>query len=167
MKTQFRPGTHFDIANLKKLAIKSWAQFESVLTNDNWLKLNSTLINDDTYIDLIERSNSFLCTDESGEIIGMAFLVPNGNPTDIYDKDWSYIRLVTVDPDYSGNGIGKKLTEMCIDKAKETNERLVALHTSEFMNAARHIYENLGFTILKELNQRLGKRYWLYTLELS
>lgn len=167
MKTKFRPGTHHDIVNLKKLAIKSWGQFESILTNDNWLKLNSTLTNDHTYIDLIEKSYSFLCLEDSGEIIGMAFLIPNGNPTNIYEKDWSYIRFVTVDPDYRGYGIGKKLTEMCIDKAKETNEILVALHTSEFMNAARHIYEKLGFTILKELDQRLGKRYWLYTLELT
>jgi uncharacterized protein (DUF1810 family) len=35
------------------------------------------------------------------------------------------------------------------------------------MDAARHIYESLGFTILKEIPNRFGKRYWLYTLNIT
>jgi ribosomal protein S18 acetylase RimI-like enzyme len=56
---------------------------------------------------------------------------------------------------------------MCIDKAKQTKEKTIALHTSEFMDAARHIYESLGFKVLHEIAPRLGKKYWLYTLDLS
>ncbi len=97
----------------------------------------------------------------------MAFLVSNGNPTEIYDKDWSYIHFVTVDPKYSGLGIGRKLTNLCIETARQNRETVIALHTSEFMHTARHIYESMGFKILKEIDQRLGKRYWLYKLELN
>ena len=96
----------------------------------------------------------------------MAFLVPRGNPTEIFQGDWSYIRMVGVDPRFSGKGIGRQLTQHCIDFAKSTNEKTIALHTSEFMDAARHIYESLGFTPIKELPLRYGKRYWLYQLEL-
>lgn len=166
MNFKFRSGTNNDISSLKMLTIKSWGQFKSVLTSDNWLKLHSNISNDKTYIDLIQKSYSFLCTKESGEIIGMAFLIPKGNPNDIYNDDWCYIRFLTVDPDFRGFGIGKQLTQLCTDKAKETKETVIALHTSEFMNDARHIYEKMGFKILKEIDQRLGKRYWLYTLEL-
>jgi GNAT superfamily N-acetyltransferase len=35
------------------------------------------------------------------------------------------------------------------------------------MYVARHIYESLGFEIVKELKPRLGKKYWLYKLELN
>jgi len=56
---------------------------------------------------------------------------------------------------------------MCIDRAKKNNEKVIALHTSEFMDAARHIYEGLGFKQVKELQSRYSKRYWLYTLELE
>jgi hypothetical protein len=35
------------------------------------------------------------------------------------------------------------------------------------MHKARHIYESLGFTILREIEPRLGKKYWLYTLDIS
>jgi len=93
--------------------------------------------------------------------------VPNGNPTDIYLTEWCYIRFVSVDPDFRGKGIGKKLTNLCIEKAKENGEQTIALHTSELMDDARHIYESLGFEIVKEIAPRLGKRYWLYKLELN
>lgn len=96
----------------------------------------------------------------------MAYLVPSGHPTDIYEAQWSYIRFVTVDPRYSGKGIGRRLTQMCIAQARTNQESTIALHTSVLMQNAMHIYQTLGFTILREIPPRLGKRYWLYTLEL-
>jgi len=49
---------------------------------------------------------------------------------------------------------------------EELKEKTIALHTSEFMDAARHIYEGLGFIMVKEIPPRYGKRYWLYRLDL-
>jgi ribosomal protein S18 acetylase RimI-like enzyme len=108
-----------------------------------------------------------VCENESKEIVGMAFLVSSGYPTDIYQKDWASIRFVSVHPSYSGQGIGRQLTERCIELARGNNEKTIALHTSEMMHKARHIYESLGFTILREIESRLGKKYWLYTLDLT
>jgi ribosomal protein S18 acetylase RimI-like enzyme len=71
-----------------------------------------------------------------------------------------------VHPQFRGRGIAKELTAFCIKYAKETNEKTIALHTSEFMHAARHTYESLGFAKLKEIDPIFGKRYWLYTMQL-
>lgn len=162
---KFRNGNINDMQGIKVLAINAWTPFQKELTNENWKNLKAHLDNDDTYIELL-KSTSFLCTTDKDEIIGMAFLFSSGNPTELFDKNWSYIRYVSVDPNYAGKGIGKKLTENCIEFAKNTDEKIVALHTSEIMNAARHIYEGLGFKILKEIEPRLGKRYWIYTLKI-
>jgi ribosomal protein S18 acetylase RimI-like enzyme len=167
MNIIYRQGTINDLAELKNLAIKSWGQFQSKLTDENWLKLYNTLTDDNTYIELLDKSTSIICTTDDEKIIGMAFLVPKGNPTDIYEKNWCYIRFVSVDPEFGGQGIGKNLTRICIDTARQNNERVIALHTSELMDKARHIYESIGFTILKEIDQRFGKRYWLYKLDLT
>jgi ribosomal protein S18 acetylase RimI-like enzyme len=75
--------------------------------------------------------------------------------------------MVGVHPHYTGHGIARRLTEKCIEKAKELKEVTIALHTSEFMNAARHLYESMGFKVLREIPNRLGKRYWLYTLDIQ
>lgn len=167
MKLTYKQGNLDNLFELKNLALKSWQQFQTKLSDKNWQQLYQTLTDDKTYIELLTQSHCIICVSESNKIIGMAFIVPSGNPTDIYEKEWSYIRFVSVDPDFSGLGIGKKLTIMCIDNAKQNNEKIVALHTSEIMNNARHIYENLGFTILKEIDKRLGIRYWLYKLDIS
>jgi ribosomal protein S18 acetylase RimI-like enzyme len=75
--------------------------------------------------------------------------------------------MVGVNPNYQGQGIAKVLTRMCIDYAKQNNEKTIALHTSEFMDAARHIYEDAGFKVLKEIPPLFGKKYWIYTLDLN
>lgn len=165
MKLQFRLGTNNDKDGLRQLALLSYGEFKNILTEENWNKLYSFLAGENSYSDLLKISKCFIC-ESSGEIIGMAYLVSRGNPTDIFHAEWSYIRMVGVNPKYGGIGIGKKLTRMCIDYAKDTKEETIALHTSEFMVTARHIYESLGFKQIKELEPRLGKRYWLYQLDL-
>ena len=167
MKVNYREATKKDVKELTDLAVRSWKQFQPYLTNENWEKLHANLTDSNAFSELLSLSISFVAASDNGNIIGMAFLVPKGNPTDIYDADWSYIRYVTVDPEFGGNGIGRTLTLQCIERAKRTGEKVIALHTSEMMNKARHIYESLGFRILKEMDERLGKRYWLYKLDLK
>ena len=74
--------------------------------------------------------------------------------------------MVGVHTEHGGKGIGTRLTNMCIDLARANGEKTMALHTSEFMDAARHIYESLGFKRAKELEPMFGKIYWIYTLDL-
>ena len=167
MNLIFRSGNANDVSDLTALGIKSWAKFQEEMSAENWVKLYTNIASESTYKALLDQSASILCVTEAGDIIGMAFLVPRGNPTDIYDASWSYIRFVSVDPDFAGKGIGRQLTIKCIELAKSNGEQTIALHTSEFMANARHIYESLGFTILKEIDPRFGKKYWLYTLELT
>ena len=167
MDITYRKATYNDLTELKNLAVKTWGQFQPSLTDENWEKLHNSLSDDKTYTELLDKANCIVCTLDQGKIIGMAFLVSNGHPTDIYDKEWSYIRLVSVDPDFGGQGIGRKLTTICIDIARQNGEKTIALHTSELMDKARHIYESLGFKILRKIDQRLGKKYWLYKLELG
>jgi len=164
---KFRKGKNDDVEQLRLLGLVSWKQFQSDLTPDNWQKLFNNLNRKETYVDLLAQSYCIVCENDDGTIIGMAFLVPNGNPTDIYHTDWCYIRFVSVHPDFSGKGIGRQLTQECINMAKHNKEHTIALHTSEMMYKARHIYENLGFTILREIEPRLGKKYWLYTLAIA
>jgi ribosomal protein S18 acetylase RimI-like enzyme len=157
MNLIYRKGNLNVIKKFKQLAIGSWSQFQNDLNEENWDNLFVTLSNENTYLDLINNSDSIVCETEKSEIIGMAFLGSSGNPTDIYDTKGSYIRFLTVDPNFGGKGIGRKLTEKCIDIAINNKEQFIALHTSIIMEKARHIYESLGFKILGELEPRLGK----------
>jgi ribosomal protein S18 acetylase RimI-like enzyme len=166
MNLQFREGNTDDLKQLKELAILSYSQFEKALTQENWDILSEKLESDSSYSGILKTAKCFICEIEN-EIIGVAYIVPSGNPTDIFEANWSYIRMVGVNPKYRGAGISKKLTQDCIEFATRNGEEVIALHTSEFMDAARHIYENLGFKRVKELDPIFGKRYWLYQLKLD
>lgn len=71
-----------------------------------------------------------------------------------------------VDPAHRGLGIGRQLTQLCIDEARNRGETTLALHTSEFMDQARKMYERLGFQKVRELAPMYNKRYWLYKLSI-
>ncbi|MEJ5055933.1 GNAT family N-acetyltransferase [Sphingobacterium sp. MYb382] len=161
-----RNGSLADLRQIKELAIAVWTQFKDELTPENWTILHSTLVNEGTYVDLLMQSDCFVCVTDQNEVIGFAFLVASGNPTDIYSDEQAYIRFVTVSKNHGKRQVGQRLTEQCIRKARENGEKILALHTSEMMLAARHIYAKLEFQIVRELEPRLGKRYWLYELVL-
>lgn len=162
----YRNATISDLKQLQQLGLLAYGQFKSVITKENWEKWEAGFNNESNFSNLLNIATCFVCELEN-EIVGMAFLIPSGNPFLYFPAEWSYIRYVGVNPAYSGKGIGKKLTQQCIDKAKEIGEKTIALHTSEFQNAARHIYENLGFIKQKELEPVFGKTFYIYTIQLK
>lgn len=161
----YRRATISDFKKLKSLGKTSYSEFSKVLTIENWNKMNSFLESDDNLTNLITQSTIFVCEKES-EIIGMIYLVPSGNPTKLFRENWSYIRFLGVNTEFRGRGIGQNLTDLCMQYAKETKETHIALHTSEFMDAARAIYEKRGFRKTKEI-EYLGKTYWIYLFEVE
>lgn len=159
----FRQGSLQDLAALKHLAVASYGQYRPELTEDNWQQLHAALTSD-SISTLLQQAHTFVCC-VNEKVVGMAFLLPSGHPTDIYPANWCQIRMVGVHPAHSGRGIGRTLVAQCIERVRTLNESTVALHTSEFMHVARNLYEELGFTMVKEIPKRFGKRYWLYTLQ--
>lgn len=161
----YREGTLADKEQLMQIAVAAYSPFAAVLAPEQWARMDGFLHDEEKLIALINQSKCFACLD-GDRIVGVAYFIPHGNPWDIFPAEWSYVRMVGVHPDYRGRGIARTLTAQCIAQARATGEKIIALHTSEYMDAARHVYESLGFRVLKEIEPRFGKRYWLYTIDL-
>lgn len=161
-----RAATLQDIPELIKLGMDAYGIYHKFMSEEDFDKMKVNFHNYNMWEEIIRQSQSHLII-ENNTIIAMVFLMPNGIPNDIFDLTWAHIRLLGVAPQAQGKGLARLLTHWCIDRAKENNEQTIALHTSEQMHAARHIYEDLGFKILKEIPKRLGMRYWIYTLSLN
>jgi len=56
------------------------------------------------------------------------------------------IRLLAVAPAHRGAGLGRALTERCLDEARARGKPDVVLHTTRAMATAWRMYERLGFT---------------------
>lgn len=165
MRYTYRKAKEQDIDNLKALGLLAYSQYREVLGDVFADKMRKAHTNE-IYLDFLTKGTGFVC-EYDRQIVGMAFLLPQGNPHKFFQADWAHIRYVGVQPEHERKGIGKALTRLCIELAKDSGEKTLALHSSIFQPAAVHIYERLGFTKIKELDGDYGQTTWLFILPLE
>ncbi len=68
------------------------------------------------------------------------------------EKNAAGFRLLAVDPLTRGAGIGKLLTNECIKKAKFQQANQVIIHSTNAMQIAWKMYENMGFKRSEDLD---------------
>lgn len=68
------------------------------------------------------------------------------------EKDAAGFRLLAVDPAARGLGLGKLLTDACIQLAKDENQIQMIIHTTKAMQIAWKMYESLGFRRSEDLD---------------
>ncbi len=68
------------------------------------------------------------------------------------EKDSAAFRLLAVSNDARGLGIGKLLTNACIEKAKSNGLKQMIIHTTDAMKVAWGMYEKMGFVRSKDLD---------------
>lgn len=107
-----------------------------------------------TRVDLVEMAESdsvhvFLARllDQHGEIVGAATLATFRTPTGLH----GWIEDVIVDRDARRQGIGKALTEACLEQARLLGLREVNLTSHSSRRAANQLYQAMGF-IRRETN---------------
>ncbi len=68
----------------------------------------------------------------------------------------SGIRLLVVDPAARGRGVGRVLTQSCLDLARSEGQAQVILHTTEAMQVAWGLYLRMGFLRSPDLDFQQG-----------
>ncbi|WP_262692327.1 bifunctional helix-turn-helix transcriptional regulator/GNAT family N-acetyltransferase [Kordiimonas aestuarii] len=89
-----------------------------------------------------ERERAWIA-EVDGRIVGSIFLM---RATDELAK----LRLLYVEPDTRGMGLGQKLVEDCISGARQRGYKRMTLWTQSTLSAARKIYERAGFKLSAE-----------------
>lgn len=78
------------------------------------------------------------------------------------------LRLLHVEAEARGLGIGKRLIEECIRFSRQAGYRKITLWTQSILSAARHLYEQTGFRLVREeKHHSFGKDLTAETWELD
>ena len=98
--------------------------------------------------------------ERDGDIVGSVFLVRK-------TKTAAKLRLLLVEPQARGLGIGRRLIDECVRFARRAGYRKLMLWTQSDLAAARHLYAAAGFRkVDEEAHESFGKKLVAETWEL-
>ena len=117
---------------------------------------------------LAQSGDIILAEDDSGRIVGaVAYFAPGVEPrAEFFAPEWPIIRMLVVDPAARGQGIGRRLTDACIERARGDGADVIALHTSPAMEVALAMYLKMGFRLENKVPDRFGVPYAVYLKQL-
>lgn len=124
--------THFELDELQSLICQLDPDPRTISLAD----ISSMLKQGELFLFVIRDDRKF-----NMPIIGMASIIIYQIPT----CKKGYIEDVVVDQNYRGLGLGRQLTQKCIDTARENNAKYIDLTSNPSRVAANELYKKMGF----------------------
>ena len=148
-QTPIRLGLETDFESAGDVLRSAYSEYEASFPAANWAPYLEDILD----LEGRAEASELIVAEQGGRIVGCVSYFPPGAkasyPSDSFSEhwppDWAAFRLLAVDPSARGKGVGRRLTEVCIDKAREQGAPTLGLHTTGPMKVARAMYERLGF----------------------
>lgn len=142
---QIRDARDADREILQSVTLSAYEQYARIM-GENWKFYRKNIL--DTLAD-VKPAEQIVAENDRG-IIGTVLLYPAG--TQVHGPDGKSIglqvpevRLLAVLPTARGQGVGVALMQECIRRARQSGAAALGLHTTDMMNVAMRMYENMGF----------------------
>lgn len=142
-----RPDERAAIADL---TLAAYVQYAEVMPRRGWEAYSRDImqtINDP------ENPAEFIVAEIGGNMVGSVLLYPartaepeEGSPDDAGTREHlPEVRLLAVAPAARGEGAGRALMLECLRRARRAGAPALGLHTTDLMQVAMRMYEQMGF----------------------
>ena len=152
-----------DADAINALAVKAFSQYSKDFHNwaafSDKARLFSTLSNQAEII--VATINDEAALNE-GIVAAVAYVGPHVEKPSHFPANTPIIRMLVTSPDHRGLGLGKQLTQQCIDRAIRDKCDEIALHTSPIMTVALSMYQRMGFARTAAAPDIEGVKYGVY-----
>lgn len=151
-----------DAAAIDALGVQSFEQYQHFYSD--WPALKARLA---TMSSLAEHGE-IIVAEQDGRVVGwVAYIGPGQPKSSFYLPEWAVMRMLVVAPCAQGQGIGRRLADECIRRARRDGAGTFALHTSEMMKVALPMYRRMGFALHAEAPTTYGVKYGVFTKSLG
>jgi ribosomal protein S18 acetylase RimI-like enzyme len=160
MSISIRPARDAEVEPARAVLSAAYGQYESAFPAENWAPYLADVL------DIEKRAavSELLVFERDGRVVGCVSYYPPGSrmsyPSEDFSTpwpaDWAAIRLLAVDPVARKGGVGRALTEACVERASAVGAPAIGLHTTKEMDIARAMYERMGFERAPEYDFRPG-----------
>lgn len=148
-----REATPEELNDIEDLVKAAYLEFRPLFPEEVW----------QAWMDNIRETvhspaGMLLAAERGGEIQGVVKFYPDASQSGMghWPEGVAAIRILAVLPAARGRGYGTILARECLRLAREQKASAIFLFTGEFMHAARHIYEKLGFQRAPEFDPHPG-----------
>ncbi len=160
---QLRDFCDNDASKINELALVAFEQYKNHYSD--WSSFSRAL---NKFSDLSATAEIMVAIDSDNKIMGaVAYVPPMVKKADYFPLNTPIIRMLVVNPNARGQGIGKALSLACINKAARDACKSIALHTSSIMDVALPMYLNMGFVLHAKAPDIFGVTYNVYTKEIA
>ncbi|OCA90546.1 acetyltransferase [Bacillus sp. FJAT-27225] len=146
-----RDAKKSELALIRAQRLAAYMEHAGKIQDGHWNELKKAISSEADQQPGVE----LIVAELEGKIAGSVAMFPANS--DAYEGhldelEHPEIRVLAVEPDYRGKGVGKALVGECIKRARAKGYRAVGLHTGSFMDDAMKLYEGLGFERQPELD---------------
>jgi len=164
MEFEIREAEPRDFESINTLAVQAWQALKPGYDPEQWSGLIAAIGRTSG----LAEKGILLVAVQDGQIYGsVGYMPPFASNPEIFPENWPSIRMLVTAPEAQGQGIGRRLTQACIDRAKADQAPYLGLHTSSIMTVALPLYLKMGFLKDKDLPPIAGAPYGRYALKLS
>ncbi len=93
-----------------------------------------------------------IVAEQDRKILGSVTFFADGSKGENWPPGYTCIRLLAVNPEARGAGIGRALMEECMHRSRALGALQVGLHTTEMMAVALAMYVRMGFVRATEFD---------------